>query len=105
MRTKVCPIIRAGVTEYNKGSLSFDNGSRIISATTTENTGRGMPALVYLDEFVPASEFWTSITLIQVVSTTHLTATMTLLLIFDPTIREVDEHGNESNVGTNGFSI
>ena len=34
--------IRAGVTEYNKGSLSFDNGSRILSATTTENTGRGM---------------------------------------------------------------
>ena len=44
--------IRAGVTEYNKGSLSFDNGSRIISATTTENTGRGMTSLVYLDEFV-----------------------------------------------------
>ena len=34
--------IRAGVTEYNKGSISFDNGSRIVSATTTENTGRGM---------------------------------------------------------------
>ena len=59
--------IRAGVTEYNKGSLSFDNGSRIVSATTTENTGRGMSlSLVYLDEFafVPpriASEFWTSL--------------------------------------------
>lgn len=34
--------LRAGATSYNKGSLEFDNGSRIISATTTENTGRGM---------------------------------------------------------------
>lgn len=34
--------IRAGATSYNKGSLEFDNGSRIISATTTENTGRGL---------------------------------------------------------------
>ena len=59
--------IRAGVTEYNKGSISFDNGSRIVAATTTENTGRGMSlTLVYLDEFafVPqriASEFWTAL--------------------------------------------
>lgn len=34
--------IRAGVTSYNKGSIEFDNGSRIVSQTTTENTGRGM---------------------------------------------------------------
>jgi hypothetical protein len=30
--------IRAGCTSYNKGSLEFDNGSRIVSATTTEAT-------------------------------------------------------------------
>ena len=65
-----CPNhIRAGVTEYNKGSLTMDNGSRIISATTTENTGRGMSlSLLYLDEFafVPpriAKEFWITPTL------------------------------------------
>jgi len=34
--------IRAGATSYNKGSIDFDNGSRIVSATTTENTGRGL---------------------------------------------------------------
>ena len=34
--------IRAGVVSYNKGSIDFDNGSRIASQTTTENTGRGM---------------------------------------------------------------
>ena len=44
--------IRAGVVEYNKGSITVDNGSRIVSSTTTENTGRGMSlTLVYLDEF------------------------------------------------------
>ena len=59
--------IRAGVTAYNKGSLEFDNGSRIVAQATTENTGRGLSlTLVYLDEFafVPpriASEFWTSL--------------------------------------------
>lgn len=40
---ELCPNhIRAGVTSYNKGSIEFDNGSRIVSQTTTETTGRGM---------------------------------------------------------------
>jgi hypothetical protein len=40
---ELCPDhIRAGVTSYNKGSIEFDNGSRIVSQTTTETTGRGM---------------------------------------------------------------
>jgi hypothetical protein len=34
--------IRAGAVSYNKGSIDFDNGSRILSTTTTENTGRGL---------------------------------------------------------------
>jgi len=38
-----CPDhIRSGVVNYNKGSIEFENGSRIVSATTTANTGRGM---------------------------------------------------------------
>jgi hypothetical protein len=59
--------IRAGVMEYNKGSIAFDNGSRIISQATTEKTGRGLAlTLIYLDEFAfveprIAQEFWTSI--------------------------------------------
>lgn len=63
-----CPDhIRAGVTSYNKGSIDFDNGSRIVAQTTTENTGRGMSiSLLYCDEFAfvrptIASEFWTAI--------------------------------------------
>lgn len=40
---ELCPDhIRCGVVNYNKGSMDFDNGSRIVSDTTTENTGRGM---------------------------------------------------------------
>ena len=65
---ELCPDhIRAGVTNYNKGSIEFENGSRIVSATTTGNTGRGMSiSLLYCDEFAfvapnIAEEFWTSI--------------------------------------------
>lgn len=40
---ETCPnFIKAGVTTYNKGSIEFDNGSRIVGTATTENTGRGM---------------------------------------------------------------
>ena len=65
---ELCPDhIRAGVVNYNKGSIEFENGSRIVSATTTGNTGRGMSiSLLYCDEFAfvkptIADEFWTSI--------------------------------------------
>ena len=40
---ELCPdSIRAGVTSYNKQSIEFDNGSRIVAQTTTPTTGRGM---------------------------------------------------------------
>ena len=66
---ELCPNhVRAGVVNYNKGSMDFDNGSRIIAQTTTETTGRGMSiSLVYMDEFAfvepqtKAQEFWTSL--------------------------------------------
>lgn len=34
--------IKAGVEEFNKGSLVFDNGSRIISRATSADSGRGL---------------------------------------------------------------
>jgi hypothetical protein len=34
--------IRAGVTEYNKGTVAFDNGSRIVSRATSPDAGRGL---------------------------------------------------------------
>ena len=107
--------IRAGVTEYNKGSMSFDNGSRIVASTTTENTGRGMSlTLVYLDEFafVPqriASEFWTSLspTLATggkcIITSTPNSDEDTFAMIWNQANKLFDEHGNEQDVGVNGF--
>lgn len=52
---------------WNKHECAFDNKSRIISATTSADTGRGLAiSLLYCDEFafVPSSvqkDFWTSI--------------------------------------------
>ena len=38
-----CPNhIRAGVVEYNKGTIKFDNGSRITARATTPDAGRGL---------------------------------------------------------------
>lgn len=52
---------------WNKHSVAWDNGSRIESTATSEDSGRGMSiSLLYLDEFAfvrPSiqQEFWTSI--------------------------------------------
>jgi hypothetical protein len=52
---------------YNKHSLGFDNGTRVHSQATSENTGRGMAiSLLFLDEFAFVrdtiqQEFWTSV--------------------------------------------
>jgi hypothetical protein len=107
--------IRAGVTEYNKGSISFDNGSRIVASTTTENTGRGMSlTLVYLDEFafVPpriAAEFWTSLspTLATggkcIITSTPNSDEDTFAMIWHQANKLFDEHGNKQEFGVNGF--
>lgn len=56
-----------GVKVYNRTSITFDNGSRIISRATTPGSGRGLSiSLLYIDEFAHvrrnvADEFWTSI--------------------------------------------
>lgn len=66
-----CPkFLKPGVTEdgWNKLSIRFDNGSRVLSDATTENTGRGLSiSLLFCDElaFVKKSiqnDFWGSIT-------------------------------------------
>lgn len=113
-----CPDhIRAGCTEYNKGSLTFDNGSRIVSSTTTETTGRGMSlTLVYLDEFAfvrptIAKEFWTSLspTLATggkcIVTSTPNNDDDTFATIWKGALNTFDEYGNETRggIGQNGF--
>ena len=111
-----CPDhIRAGVTSYNKGSIEFENGSRIVSQTTTGNTGRGMSiSLLYCDEFAfvqpnIAEEFWTSIspTLATggraIITSTPNSDEDTFATIWKQAEQKFDDHGNEQEVGINGF--
>ena len=107
--------IRAGVTNYNKGSIEFENGSRIVSATTTGNTGRGMSiSLLYCDEFAfvmpnVATDFWTSIspTLATggraILTSTPNSDEDTFATIWKQAEDKFDEHGNEQELGRNGF--
>jgi hypothetical protein len=111
-----CPHhIKAGAVTYNKGSLDFDNGSRIVSATTTENTGRGLSiSLLYLDEFAfvrptIAQEFWTSITPTlstggkAIITSTPNSDEDQFALIWKQANKTEDEFGNQTEVGVNGF--
>jgi hypothetical protein len=111
-----CPDhIRAGVVSYNKGSIDFDNGSRIVAQTTTENTGRGMSiSLLYMDEFAfvrptIASEFWTSIspTLSTggkcIITSTPNSDEDQFAQIWKGANKTIDEYGNEQELGSNGF--
>ena len=113
---ELCPDhIRAGVTSYNKGSIDFENGSRIVSATTTETTGRGMSiSLLYADEFAfvrptIATEFWTSIspTLATggkcIITSTPNSDEDQFALMWKSANRTQDEHGNATELGINGF--
>ena len=113
---ELCPDhIRAGVTNYNKGSIDFENGSRIISATTTETTGRGMSiSLLYCDEFAYvrptiAKEFWTSIspTLATggkaIITSTPSSDEDQFALLWKGANRCEDSYGNPTPVGVNGF--
>ena len=113
---ELCPdMIRAGATSYNKQSIEFENGSRIVAQTTTETTGRGMSlSLLYADEFafVPpnvASEFWTSIspTLATggkaIITSTPNSDEDQFAQIWKEANYKFDEFGEEQRVGRNGF--
>ena len=111
-----CPDhIRAGVVSYNKGSIDFDNGSRIASQTTTENTGRCMSiSLLYADEFAfvrptIAKEFWTSIspTLATggkaIITSTPNSDEDQFAYLWKGANKCEDEYGNPTDIGINGF--
>ena len=111
-----CPdFIRAGATSYNKGSIDFENGSRIVSATTTENTGRGMSiSLLYCDEFAfvrptIGREFWISIspTLATggkcIITSTPNSDEDQFATLWKGANKCVDEYGNPTDIGINGF--
>ena len=113
---ETCPdFIRAGVTSYNKQSIEFDNGSRIMAQTTTETTGRGMSvSLLYCDEFAYvepniAVEFWTSIspTLATggkaIITSTPNSDEDQFAMIWNEANKRTDEYGNTTHLGKNGF--
>jgi len=115
---ELCPdYIRAGVTSYNKGSIEFENGSRIVSQTTTGTTGRGMSiSLLYCDEFAfvqpnIAEEFWTSIspTLATggkaIITSTPNSDEDTFATIWKESQDLFDTYGNskDDGLGRNGF--
>ena len=113
---ELCPdFIRAGATSYNKGSIEFENGSRIVSQTTTETTGRGMSiSLLYCDEFAfvrptIAKEFWTSISPTlstggkAIITSTPNSDEDQFALIWKQANKRIDEFGNETALGINGF--
>jgi len=58
--------LKPGVLEYNKGTVEFDNGCKILARATSKDALRGeSAALIFLDEFafLPgnlADEFWAS---------------------------------------------
>ena len=109
---EMCPdYIRAGVTNYAKGYIDFDNGSTIISEATTETTGRGLAiSCLYLDEFafVPprlANDFWTSIqpTLSTggkcIITSTPNSDVDEFAQIWHRAEKKTDEYGNITNDG------
>lgn len=114
---ELCPNhIRCGATSYNKQSIEFDNGSRIVAQTTTETTGRGMSlSMLYADEFAfvepnIATEFWTSIspTLATggkaIITSTPNSDEDQFAQIWKEANFKFDEFGNETKVGRNGFA-
>ncbi len=113
-----CPnFIRAGVTEYNKGTLSFDNGSKITARATTGDAGRGLSiTLLYLDEFAfvrpnMAQEFWTAIQPVLstgggcIITSTPKNDEDQFAQIWKGATDNVDEYGNyvPNTVGSNDF--
>ncbi len=109
--------VKAGVTVYNKGTLAFDNGSKIVSRATTANAGRGLSiSLLYCDEFafVPpriSEEFWTAIqpTLSTggscIITSTPNSDEDQFAQLWFGAIDNLDEYGNvrPNGIGKNGF--
>ncbi len=100
--------IRAGIISYNKGSIEFDNGSRIISRATTPNSGRGLAiSLLYIDEFAfvqpnMAEAFWTAI---QPTLSTGGSCVITSTPNGDDDIFAQIWRGANDNIGPNGLPL
>ncbi len=107
--------LRSGIVEYNKQSIVFDNGSRIISRATTKDAGRGLSlSLLYIDEmgFIPpriAQEFWTAIspTLSTggkcIVTSTPNGDTDIFSQLWNLANKRISDSGEITELGVNGF--
>lgn len=109
--------IRAGVVEYNKGTVAFDNGSKIVSRATSTDAGRGLAiTLLYCDEFAfvapnKAKEFWTSVQPVLstggscIITSTPKNDEDQFAQIWKGAIDNTDDFGNvkPDKLGRNGF--
>jgi hypothetical protein len=109
--------IRDEVPEYNKGTIKFKNGSKIVSRATTPNSGRGLSiTLLYVDEFAAlspqlANQFWSAIspTLSTggscIITSTPQDSEDLFSQIYRGSVDVTDEFGNPrpDGVGKNGF--
>lgn len=108
---------RAGVTVYNRGSITFDNGSRILSRATTPTAGRGLSiSLLYVDEFAfvnpsMAKDFWTAIAPVLstggdcIITSTPKSDVDQFATIYKEAADNRDSYGNPNpdGLGSNGF--
>jgi hypothetical protein len=107
--------IRDCAVDYNKRSLKFSNGSKIICRATTPNAGRGLSiSLLYCDEFAAirpsmAEAFWSSIQPVLstggkcIVTSTPNNNEDIFAQLWMGAINNIDDHGNVNEVGSNGF--
>ena len=108
--------LRAGVHTYNRNTIEYDNGSKIQATTTTADTGRGKSlSLIYIDEMAfvdppeKAREFWTALspTLSTggkcIITSTPNSDEDQFAIIWKDANNNIDEHGNENELGINGF--
>lgn len=106
--------IRAGASKYNEGSITFDNGSRIVAQATTPTTGRGMSiSLLYCDEiaFAPANMVEAMFTSLSptlatggkaIITSTPKTDTDLFFQIWSGANDNTDEFGNPDPACHNG---
>lgn len=109
--------IRAGTTIYNRGTVQFDNGSKIVARATSANAGRGLSiSLLYCDEFAFVQNniqdaFWTANLPVLstggscIITSTPKTDVDRFAKIYFEAIDTKDEFGNEkpNRLGANGF--
>lgn len=107
--------IRDSATEYNKTSIVFSNGSKIVCRATTADAGRGLSvSLLYADEFAfvrptMAEAFWTGIQPVLstggkcIITSTPNNDEDIFAQLWRSASNTIDEFGNTRNVGLNGF--